>query len=55
MLLRSRHTVNVRGAGETNDGKYYVKQVTHRIRRGEYKQSFSLEREGRGATESRVR
>jgi hypothetical protein len=54
-VLRSRHTVNVRGAGVANDGKYYVKQVTHRIRRGEYKQSFSLEREGRGATKARIR
>lgn len=53
-VLRSRHTVNVRGAGKTNDGKYYVQQVTHRIRRGEYKQSFSLAREGQGATGARV-
>jgi hypothetical protein len=26
---------------------YWVKQVTHRIRRGEYKQSFTLVRDGR--------
>jgi len=52
--LRSRRFVNVRGAGQTHDGKYYVSQVTHRIKRGEYKQSFTLAREGRGATSSKV-
>ena len=52
--LRARRLVNVRGAGRTNDGTYYVKQVTHRIKRGEYKQHFSLTREGRGATSNRV-
>jgi hypothetical protein len=48
--LRSRQKVKVRGAGQIHDGIYYVKQVTHRIKRGEYKQSFTLSREGRGAT-----
>jgi hypothetical protein len=47
--LRSRQLVGVRGAGQSYDGNYYVQQVTHRIRRGAYKQSFSLRREGRGA------
>lgn len=53
--LRSRQQVGVRGVGETHDGTYYVKQVTHRIKRGEYKQSFSLTREGRGASSPVVR
>lgn len=53
-VLRARRLVDVRGAGRTSDGTYYVKQVTHRIKRGEYKQHFSLTREGRGATSSRV-
>lgn len=48
-VLRARSLVDLRGAGNTYDGKYYVKQVTHTIRRGEYKQGFSLSREGRGA------
>jgi hypothetical protein len=48
-VLRARQLVDVRGAGHSYDGSYYVKQVTHRIKRGEYKQSFSLSREGRGA------
>jgi hypothetical protein len=47
--LRSRHLVGVRGVGFSYDGNYYVKQVTHSIRRGEYKQSFTLTREGLGA------
>jgi hypothetical protein len=53
--LRSRRQVGVRGAGETNDGTYYVKQVTHRMRRGSYTQSFTLTRGGRGATSPMVR
>ncbi len=48
--LRSRQQVCVRGAGETYNGSYRVTQVTHRIKRGEYKQSFTLTREGRGAS-----
>ena len=46
--LRARRLVGVRGAGASYDGNYYVKQVTHRIKRGSYKQSFTLSREGRG-------
>jgi hypothetical protein len=42
--LRARQLVGVRGAGVTYDGLYYVKSVTHNIKRGEYKQSFSLSR-----------
>lgn len=52
--LRSRRLVGVRGVGSSYGGNYYVKQVTHRIRRGEYKQSFTLVREGRGALSSQV-
>lgn len=44
--LKSRHLVGVRGAGLAYDGLYYVRSVTHDIRRGEYKQSFSLSRDG---------
>ena len=49
-VLRARSLVGVRGVGLTYDGLYYVKQVTHSIRRGEYKQSFSLSREGLRST-----
>jgi hypothetical protein len=44
--LRSRQIVGVRGAGIAYDGLYYVQSVTHNIKRGEYKQSFSLSRDG---------
>ncbi|MEK6300584.1 MAG: hypothetical protein AABO41_07680 [Acidobacteriota bacterium] len=47
--LRSRRLVGVRGVGASYNGNYYVKHVTHRIRRGEYKQSFTLTREGHGS------
>jgi len=46
--LKSRRLVGVRGVGESYNGNYYVQMVTHRIRRGEYKQSFTLVREGLG-------
>jgi hypothetical protein len=41
-VLKSRQLVGVRGAGTAFDGLYYVNSVTHTIKRGEYKQSFSL-------------
>jgi phage protein D len=49
-ILQVRQLVGVRGVGQTYGGYYYVQQVTHRIKRGEYKQSFTLKREGQGAT-----
>ena len=45
-LLKSRQLVGVRGAGLPYDGLYYVKSVSHDIKRGEYKQSFELARNG---------
>jgi hypothetical protein len=45
-VLRSRGLVGVRGAGMAFDGLYYVSSVNHTIKRGEYKQSFSLARNG---------
>lgn len=44
--LRSRMLVGVRGAGIAYDGLYYVNSVTDNVRRGQYKQSFSLSRDG---------
>ena len=49
-MLQSRGLVGLRGAGYTHDGFYYVKSVTHTIRRGEYKQRFTLTRDGTGST-----
>jgi len=45
-VLRSRMRVGVRGAGLAYDGLYYVNSVTHNIKHGEYKQNFSLSRDG---------
>jgi hypothetical protein len=38
--------VGVLGAGPPFDGLHFVERVTHTITRGEYKQSFSLNRNG---------
>jgi hypothetical protein len=48
-ILRPRRLVGVRGAGWLFDGFYYVQRVTHRIKPGEYTQSFTLKRGGLGA------
>ena len=45
-ILKARQLVGVRGAGTAYDGLYYVKNVTHKIKPGEYKQSFELSRNG---------
>ncbi len=52
--LRARELVGVRGAGPAFDGLHYVKSVTHDIKRGEYKQSFELARNGLISTLPRV-
>jgi hypothetical protein len=44
--LKARCLVGVRGAGLAYDGLYYVKSVTHNIKASEYKQSFTLARNG---------
>lgn len=45
-VLKSRSLVGVRGVGTAFDGLYYVKSVTTNIKRGEFKQSFELTRNG---------
>jgi len=45
-LLQTRAVVGVRGAGPAYDGFYYINSVTHNIKQGEYKQSFTLSRDG---------
>jgi hypothetical protein len=52
--LKARGLVGVRGAGMAFDGLYYVKSVTHTLKRGEYKQSFELTRNGLVSTVSKV-
>jgi hypothetical protein len=45
-ILNARQLVNVRGAGEAFDGLYYVTEVTHNIKPGEYTEDFKLSRNG---------
>lgn len=53
-VLKVGGLVGLRGVGRNYDGSYYVQQVTHKIKRGEYTQSFTLKREGLGALSSKV-
>ncbi len=45
-ILKARQLVGVRGVSLPYNGLYYVKKVEHRIKRGSYKQSFELSRNG---------
>ncbi len=45
-ILKARKLVGVRGAGLAFDGLYYVRSVTHNIKRGVYTQDFTLGRNG---------
>jgi hypothetical protein len=45
-VLKARQMVGVGGAGLAYDGMYYVKSVTSNLKNGEFKQSFSLSRDG---------
>jgi hypothetical protein len=49
-ILPARTIVEVRGAGITYDGQYFVESTTHTISRGSYKQSFTLSRNALIAT-----
>ncbi len=53
-VFKVRQLAGVRGGGAYYDGQYYVKSVTHNIKRGEYKQSFTLARGGVGSSVSTV-
>ena len=48
-VLKARRLVGLRGAGSAFDGVYYTKSVTHNIKPGEYKQSFTLTRNALGS------
>lgn len=54
-VLRARALVGVRGAGFTHDGLWRVTSVGHKISRGQYRQNFSLAREGDGSLTPVVR
>jgi hypothetical protein len=45
-VLKPRGLVGVRGAGVAYDGLYYVQSVKSSLKRGEFKQSFTLTRNG---------
>ena len=47
--LQARGLVGVRGAGYLHDGIWYVKRVTHTIKKESYKQKFTLTRDGLGS------
>jgi phage protein D len=53
-VLQVRRLVELRGVGDSYNGRYYVKQVIHRMQRGQYIQSFTLIREGRGTKVQKV-
>jgi hypothetical protein len=53
-ILKARGLVGVRGAGQAFNGLYFVKSVTHKIKRGEYKQDFTLTRNGLISTVPKV-
>jgi hypothetical protein len=53
-VFKARQLAAVRGAGAYFDGNYYVRSVTHSIKRGEYKQNFTLARGGVGSSVSTV-
>jgi hypothetical protein len=52
--LKPRRLVGLRGVGTAFDGLYFVKSVTHTLKRGEYKQSFTLVRNGLISTLAKV-
>ncbi len=45
-VLKARQLVGVRGVGPAYDGLYFVKKVTSTLKQGEYKQNFTLTRNG---------
>ena len=45
-VLKARGLVGVRGAGVAYDGLYYVQSVRSTLKRGEFKQGFTLTRNG---------
>ena len=45
-LLKARSLVEVRGAGLPFDGQHFVKSVTYTMKPGEFKQNFTLARNG---------
>jgi hypothetical protein len=53
-VLKARRLVGVRGVGPAFDGLYFVKSVTSTLKRGEFKQRFTLARNGLLSTVPRI-
>ena len=53
-ILDAHGLVGLRGAGYSYDGTYYVKSVTHTVSPQQYKQKFTLAREGLGSQSNEV-
>ncbi|WP_292913842.1 hypothetical protein [Nitrosomonas sp.] len=53
-ILKARQIVGVRGAGLAFDGLYYVKKVSSTFKPGEFKQNFTISRNGLISTLPRV-
>jgi phage protein D len=53
-VLQIRGVVSLRGVGHSYDGLYYIKSITHKFSKGEYKQSLSLSRDGLGTRIQKV-
>lgn len=54
-ILQARALVSLRGVGLSYGGGYFVRSVTHDIKRGQYRQRFTLSREGTGSLTPLVR
>lgn len=52
--LKPRRLVGLRGVGSAFDGLYYVENVTSTLKRGEFKQNFTLVRNGLISTLQRI-
>jgi hypothetical protein len=53
-VLRPRRLVGLRGVGTAFDGLYFTESVTSTLKRGEFKQSFTLVRNGLVSTVDRI-
>ncbi|MGB3612423.1 MAG: hypothetical protein WBA10_01425 [Elainellaceae cyanobacterium] len=50
-LLKIRGLVGLRGVGLSYDGVYVVKSVSHTLSKGQYKQNFTITRDGLGSAQ----
>ncbi len=53
-ILQAGKSIEVRGMGNTHDGRYLIQQVSHSIANTNYTQNFTLFRDGLGSRQIRV-